>query len=219
MAYYPDAKKITLDDLKKRIEETDLIPSRISLVEQIDEKFGKLKKHGCTTFADLREEIKSVKSLTATAKKTGIDPQYLTLLRREIEGYFPKTFSTSMLDCLPQKVITKLESRGFNNSILLYDALDSAHKRDEIGTALEIESQLINFIYSLLDLTRIQWVSILTARMLIDAGYENAQKVSKADPDELCEALERVNKAKKYFKGNIGLRDIKRLVKAAGYVS
>ena len=36
MPYYIDAERVSLDDLQKRIVETDLVPSRRSLLEEID---------------------------------------------------------------------------------------------------------------------------------------------------------------------------------------
>jgi hypothetical protein len=54
--------------------------------------------------------------------------------------------------------------------------------------------------------------------MLLAAGYDSAKKVSEADAGELFKALDRVNKESKFFMGKLGLRDIKRLIKAASYV-
>ena len=61
MSYYIDAEKVSLDDLQKRIEETDLIPSRAALLEKIKDKFSALKAQGILTLAYLRKELKDVK--------------------------------------------------------------------------------------------------------------------------------------------------------------
>jgi hypothetical protein len=55
--------------------------------------------------------------------------------------------------------------------------------------------------------------------MLVCAGYTNVKMVSKANAEKLCGQLDRVNKENKFFKGKIGLRDIKRLIKSASYIS
>jgi hypothetical protein len=54
--------------------------------------------------------------------------------------------------------------------------------------------------------------------MLLEAGCTGSAKLAKADADELYEALACVNAGDKYFKGRIGLRDVKRLIVAAGYI-
>ena len=219
MGYYLQAEKVSLEDLQKRIEETDLVPSRSSLLEDIEDKFKNLKKHGISNLEDLRNELKNAKKIPSFAKKTGIEEQYLTLLRREIEGYFPKTFPLKSFDWLPQKEISKLEKEGYKNPALLFEALNIPENRKEIIDSLKIDEKFIDSIYSLIDLTRIQWVNHTVARMLVSAGYTNVKMVSKANAEKLCNELDRVNKKNGYFKGKIGLRDIKRLVKAASYVS
>ena len=55
--------------------------------------------------------------------------------------------------------------------------------------------------------------------MLVEAACDSASKLAAADAEELCEALARANEGGRFFKGKIGLRDIKRLVLAASYVS
>jgi len=219
MSYYLQAEKVNLEDLQIRIEETDLVPSRSSLMENIKDKFRILKSHGILTLEDLRKELKNAKNIYSFSIKTGIDSKYLTLLRREIESYFTKAFPLSAFDWLQKNELSKLESKGFKNTALLFEALNSSKKKAEIINTLGIDAQFIDSIYSLVDLTRIQWISPLAARMLVSAGYNNAKMVSKANAEELCDELDRVNKENKYFKGKIGLRDVKRLVKAASYVS
>lgn len=65
---------------------------------------------------------------------------------------------------------------------------------------------------------RVQWVSLTFARMLVAAGYDSAVKVAEANADNLCKVLENINSGGTFFKGKIGLRDIKRLVHSASYV-
>lgn len=219
MSYYIDAEKITLDELQKRIEETDLVPSRSSLLENIKDNFAVLKKNGYVTFADLRRDLKNSKNIPAISKKTEISSEYLTLLRREIESYFPKAFPTRSFDWLPKKEIEKIEKQGYKNTALLFDVLNSSKKRKEISNDLGIETQIIDALSRLVDLTRIQWISPVAARMLISAGYNDARSVAKANAEKMCNELDKVNKENNYFKGKIGFRDIKRLIKAASYVS
>ena len=77
---------------------------------------------------------------------------------------------------------------------------------------------VLEVLVRLVDLTRVQWVSPTTARMLVETGYDSASKVAAADAEDLYEALARVNEGDRFFKGKIGLRDVKRVVQAAGYV-
>ena len=89
--------------------------------------------------------------------------------------------------------------------------------RVEVATGAD--GAVLDSLATLADLTRVQWVSPTAARMLVETGCESAAELAAADPDALCEALERVNEGDRHFKGKIGLRDVTRLVHSAGYVA
>lgn len=218
MSYHIDAEKVSLDALRKRIEETDLVPSRASLLDGIKTKFDALEQYGVTTFASLRNALKNNDRMEAVSKATEIDMQYLTLLRREIESYFPKPSPLKNFDWLPKDEITKLEKKGVSNAAALFNAISDSKSRIELVNSTGVDIKILEAFARLVDLTRVQWVSPTTARMLVEAGYESAASLAAADPEELCQALERVNEGNKYFKGKIGLRDVKRLVYSAGYI-
>ena len=219
MAYHIDAEKISLGDLQKRIEETDLVPSRISLLDELETKLQTLEQQGVTTLAKLRYELKNAKRREALSDVTGIDLQYLILLRREVGGYFPKPSALKAFDWLPEGEISRLEENGIRNVAALYEAASSAKSKTELAGSMGVDVAVLKALIRLADLTRVQWVSPTAARMLVEAGYDSASMVAAADSEELYQALIRVNEGHRFFKGKIGLRDIKRLIKAAGYVS
>jgi hypothetical protein len=219
MAYYIDAENIGLDDLQKRIEETDLVPSRISLLDGLETKLQILEQQGITTLARLRYELKTAKRRESLSDVTGIDLQYLILLRREVEGYFPKPVALKAFDWLPKEEITRLEENGIHNVAVLYEAASSAGSKTELAGSIGVDATVFEALVRLADLTRVQWVSPKAARMLIEAGYDSAFMVAAADSEDLHQALIRVNEGNRFFKGKIGLRDIKRLIQAASYVS
>lgn len=218
MAYHLDAEKISLDDLRKRIEATDLVPSRASLLDELGLKMKAFEKQGVTTLAQLRNELKTAKRLEALAKTTGVDVQYLTLLRREIESWFPKPPLLKDFDWLPQSEVAKLKRDGIRDSAALYEATDSKSKRTALAKSTGVDVATLETFAQLVDLTRVQWTSPTAARMLLEAGCTASAKLAKMDADELCQALARVNTGNRFFKGKIGLRDVKRLIHAAKYV-
>jgi hypothetical protein len=218
MAYHIDAENISLDDLRKRIEATDLVPSRACLTDKIREKMKALEKQDIKTLASLREELKNSKRLASVAEATGIETQYLILLRREIESYFPKPAALKVFDWLPKDEILNLEQNEIRDTATLYEMTSSAKKRSELVKSTGVETATLETLAQLADLMRVQWVSPTFGRMLIVADYDSAAKVAAANADDLCEALASVNAGDRFFKGKIGLRDINRLVQAASYV-
>jgi hypothetical protein len=197
---------------------TDLVPSRAALLVDIDSIFEKLAIRGVGTWFDLQVAIKNPKNLEAFAIDTGIEREYLVLLRREIEGYRPKIFNLSVIDWVPQEVIKKLIDDGITTSEQLFSSVTDKDLRNDFADKVGIDHQMMDYLANLVSLCLVQWVSPTPGRMLIEAGYETPQKLSDADGNELFEAMDRVNKKGQYFKGTIGLRDIKRLIEAAKYM-
>ena len=218
MAYHIDDEHTSLDDLRRRIEETDLVPSRVSLLDEIAEKFGVLEQQGITTLAGLRKALKSSGRLAALSTETGIETQYLTLLRREIESYFPKPSPLKDFDWIPEGVIAKLEGSGIRDTAGLYQATSSSEDITNLAQSSGVGTAILEVFACLADLSRVQWVSPATARMLVEAGYPSSASLAAADSGELCDALMRVNADGRFFKGKIGLRDVRRLIRAAGYI-
>ena len=218
MAFYIDDENISLLELRERIQDTDLVPSRASVLDKIEANFKALEQQGITSLAALRYELKTSRRLESLSSKTKIDAQYLVLLRREIESYFPKPVALNKFDWFPEGEISKLNDSGIRNNVGLYHAIEDAGSLSELAGSTGSDLHFLETFARLVDLTRIQWVSPLTARMLAEAGFDGTKKVAAADPEDLCEALTRVNQDNKYFKGKVGLRDIKRLIKSAGYV-
>lgn len=219
MPYYIDANRVTLKDLMFRITESDLVPSRRKLLEDIENNFSKLTKYGIRTMDDLRKSIKNPKNIAFISEKTNIEIEYLILLRREVESYFPKAYPLSAFDWLEKNQLIKLESIGFLNTFLLYEAFEIPTKHEEIIASTGLEKAFEEELIALIDLTRIQWVSPIFSKVLVTTGYNSAKSIAEANPIKLHESVEKMNQEGRYFKGKIGIRDIERLIKSASYLS
>ncbi len=218
MSYYLDAENFSLDDLRKRLESTDLVPSRSMLLEGIQENFAALKQHGFATLAQLRKTLKAANRIEAVARETGIAVDYLILLRREYEGYFPKACPLKDFDALSLESLKRLADAGICNTLDLHQAANSTARIAALAEIAQVDASTLNNLVCLADLCRVQWVSATAARMLFEAGYHTAASLAATDAEVLDTALVRVNAQGKYFKGKIGLRDVKRLIHAAAFV-
>ena len=217
MADYSLPETVSLQEIRNRISSTDLIPSRVVLLNDIDAVFEKLGKQGIRTMQDLQKVIKNPKKMEAFSKISGIDLQYLLILRREIESYIPKMFNLEEIDWVSSHVIYKLLENGITNSGQYFAKFSNKGFRSSYAVEAGIDHESLDYLSNLVSLCRVQWVSPNTGRMLIEAGYESCLRLSSADANELFTAMDRVNENGKYFKGTIGLRDIKRLIEAAKY--
>lgn len=217
MAYYIDDHKITLQNLMTRLCETDLIPSRQALVEDIERRFETLRNNSILTLADLRKALKTPKGMAALSDATQIHVEYLTLLRREIESYYPKTIQLREFDWLDLDLLSAMEKIGYSNAVSLFEAGEDPLKRQEIIRIPGVDATLAEELFALVDLSRIQWVSPTFARVLFHSGYINTMDIAAADPDKLYNDVENSNQGNLYFRGKVGLRDITRVVQAASF--
>lgn len=219
MGYYLDDRRVSLADLQHRIERTDLVPSMVPLLEDIASRFQRLREGGIATLAELRQRLKNAKRLALLASTMEIDETYLVLLRREIEGYFPRPFPLEAFGWLPEETRVKLAAAGYTSTPKLYDALCTAEQRGRVSHTLGIESELLDELFALVSLTRIRWTNPAVARALHAAGYTSPREIAQADAEALCAAFERANRAREYFRGKLGVRDGRRLIDAAKYVA
>jgi hypothetical protein len=166
----------------------------------------------------LRIELKNAKRLESLSKKSGVDSKYLILLRREIEGWFPKPSPLNTFDRLPKSEIAKLEKAGVHDTLTISETAGTPKARASLSKSTGACIAVIDALSRCADFSQVQWVSPTTARMLVESGCDRVSKLAAANGEELYRALERVNAGGRFFKGKIGLRDVKRLICAAGYV-
>lgn len=203
----------TLDDLQKRLETIDLIPSQEPLLVEISERFTRIEAAGIVTVSELRPALENAEVLSKLAADAGVGTDYLTLLKRALRGFFPKPKPLNGFDWLDQKLIERLAEAGVKNT----DHFNAAPPTDAPRPASEAAKRDLGELAALCDLSRVQWVSPTFARVLVAAGYRSAESVANANPHTLHDELARANELHAFYKGKIGRRDIARLVDAASY--
>ncbi len=216
MPYYADDRSTDLSSLQARLEDTDLIPSQLPLRDGLGEKMTALREAGIESVADLRAALKSARSLASLAERSGVDPAYLKLLKRTVNGFFPKPRSLGEADWLDESTITALQKAGIRNTKQLFEANESDIA--DLARQAGAEPEDLAELGTVSNLCRIQWVSPSFARVLMAAGMVDAAAIARADPDALYAAIAEANEGAKFYKGKVGLRDVRRLVTAAGYV-
>ncbi|MEM8681974.1 MAG: DUF4332 domain-containing protein [Pseudomonadota bacterium] len=202
--------------MQKRLQSTDLIPSQEPLLEGLAKKMSSIRKAGVQSTADLRTALKTKKSLASLAESSGLDTGYLQLLRRTINGFFPKPRPLKDIDWLDKKTLNGLNKAGIKDTREIFEEASGGAAKLAGRTGADRKA-LLEFV-KISDLCRIQWVSPTFARVLVAAGYNNAAAVAAADSEALCNAISAANENAKFYKGRIGLRDVRRLVAAAAYV-
>lgn len=211
---YSDPQAVTSDDVRVRLESTDLIPSLEPLLDQIEARFARLEQQGLRTAADLQKALGRKAALQRLAADSGVDERYLVLLRRALVGFFPKPRKLAEFDWVDPALLDALASQG---SVRVDQLLAmSAHQFGEI--AASVDPGEAEHLRAAADLTRVQWVHPTFARALLAAGITSADSLAGADADALSAALAEVNADATYYRGTVGRRDIARVIDAARYV-
>jgi hypothetical protein len=219
MGFYIDFEQISLDALQASFESVDLLPSRQLIKEDIQHNFEVLKDQGLSNAAALLEAIKTPKKTREFAMQSGLDLNYLTILSREMRSYLQKPTRLKDFPGIPKKAIVKLENSGIKNAQQLFDRVLTSENRRELCAQTGIDTKLIPRLTKLVDLSRIRWVNHTFANMLYEAGYDSAEKVAQADYTVLHQKVKKLNEERAFFKGSIGLHDMKLCVEAAKDVS
>lgn len=210
-----DLSKISMEDFKESIVNRYLVPSQEILRENVDANFEVLINEGITTMHDLQQAIKTQKKVEIFSQKTGLDIQYASTLRREVNSYHPKPKNLKEFPGVNLETVENLGKLGIKTTMQLFDHILTPEKRDELASQAKAGRKDIDELAGLTDLVRIKWVGHVYARMMYDAGYDSACKVSQADPKELYDKLMEINKDKQYTKSNFAFHDIQLTVKVA----
>jgi len=213
--YYINLNNYSLSDYAKELEHTELLPSRKIIQENTKERFSRLNKEGIKNLNDVITVLKSKDQVKAFTKKTSLPEEFLIILVREIKSFQPKPVKLNDLPAISKTTIKKLETLGVKNTKELFKFVTTEKNRQELSHKTGINSKEILELTKLTDVSRIKWVGANFARVLVDSSYDTVKKVAGADYKKLLEEINKINEDKKYYKGKLGLNDMKLCVLAA----
>lgn len=215
MSYYINLQEISIDNYKGILKTANMIPSWMALKKNIDENLDLIKAQHVHNLDELQKALKNKDKLQEFSKHSGLPEDYLTLLRRVVNGYHPKPNRIKDFPNVDDDVACKLETVGIRNTLRLYDEILTPEKRNELSGKCGISKEEINKLARLTDLSRIKWVNHTFAYVLMEAGYDTAEAVAQADYQELYETIRQLNKEKQIYNAHIGANDMKLCIEAA----
>lgn len=118
--YYIDLERYSLKKFKEELRESELLPSRRILKEQIDKRFKILENNGTSNLKDIIDLIKKPKKAKEFAAKTGLPADYILILRREVNSYLPKPVNLEKFPGVEKNTINKLNNVGIKNTAHLF---------------------------------------------------------------------------------------------------
>lgn len=215
MGYYIELESITIGKFSERLKSGFLLPGMMVLKANIDENFAQLKGQGISNLAELLGAIKTKKKLEEFAGQSGLPVEYLTVLRREINGFHPKPIALAKFKDIKGETVERLGALGIKNSKDLFDWVLTPYAREELAAKVGIEYGELMSLTSLCDLARIRWVGPTFANFLLKAGFESVSDVASTPYEELYGILKKLNETDKIYKGKLSVGDMELCVKAA----
>lgn len=174
-----------------------------------------MKSIGINNLEELLNSIKTDIKRDNISKKTGIDDNYLTILRREINGFIPKPISLSVFLDIDKSLLLKLSKIGIKTSKDLFEKAISKADRKTLSELTEIRYDSILMLLKLSDIGRVNGVGPVFAQMLYDVKCDTIEKLSKSDEKNLYKNLITINDKKNYTKAKFTEKDLLFCIKYA----
>jgi hypothetical protein len=197
--YHIDLAKYSLQKFKHNLESRDLIPSRVSLKDDLENRFRILENAGISNLKELVTALRTKPKINGFSKETGLSTQYLTLLSREARSYLPNPVRLDKFPDISSAVFEKLAAVGIKNSRHLFDAAQTKAARAALSQQAGIPLETLNELFSLSDLSRVYGVGPIFSRMIYDVGIQSVHKFVEYSANEFIEIYETQTQKKADF--------------------
>jgi hypothetical protein len=194
-----DLKKYSLQRFKKSIKARDLIPSRSSLKDEMDDRFQILEDRDVTNLKELIDVLKTKKKVEQFSRETGLPIEYLTLLNREAKSYLSKPIRLDKFPNIQPKYLEILDELGIRNSKQLFIEAQNKADRERLSHETEIPLDMLNELVGLSDLSRIYGVGPVFARMIYDVGIKSVKEFIEYSADDFIRIYEKQTQKKADF--------------------
>ncbi|WDV47965.1 hypothetical protein PV797_09780 [Clostridiaceae bacterium M8S5] len=214
MGYHLELSKYSLDYFKDMLINRNLIPSMMILRDDIDRRFKKLSGMGTNTMKELYDLLKTKKKAEVFAEKSGIDREYIIVLRRAVGSFITPPRKLSDYPFVDENLQKRLALLNLKTSIDLYRYFTNT-PIEKASKELELDTERLIYLKKLIDVTRLRYVSPIIATTLVEGGYDSVKKIANIDKTTLYESFINTNKILKLYRGNIGRNDILFLIEDA----
>ncbi len=197
--YHIDPKTYSIQQLKTDLQSRELIPSRKPLKESIQDKFDALEATGFKNLADLIVALKNTKKLEVLASSTGIEIQYLTLLRREVNSYLPNPVPLGKFSGFVLDDLASLAKFGIRNTRHLFEQIENKGDLQILSRDTGLAKETLSELLALSDLVRAYGVGPAFARILYETGIHSIAELKQFSPQQVVDLYESQTQKKADF--------------------
>ena len=152
--YHIDSSQFSLQQFKTDLLDRELIPSRKPLKENLEKNLGALERIGITTLEELISALKNKAKIKEVAQLTRVGEDYLILLRREVNSYFPNPVSLHKLSGISTEAAKRLSGLGLKNSKQLFERRGEDNTLSALVSDSGIKIEALQKLSGMADLVR-----------------------------------------------------------------
>lgn len=197
--YYIDPEKYSLDKFQFSLESREMIPSRQMLKDHLKQFFDTLRSSGIENLSDLLKTLGSKSKIAVFAEKTSLPIDYLTLLRREANSYFPTPVMLSRFTGVDKTLVSGLEEHGITSSKKLFELAANEDQLPAFLMASGLSSSDLSELISLSDLSRLYGVGPAFAGMLYETGIDSVRTLMRYTGEQIRAMYEEKTQKKADF--------------------
>lgn len=185
MAYVMDLSSFTLSRFVEVLTTVELIPSRRALADHIVDVAARLEADGVSDLEALRRLLTNKNGHEALARHVGVDVDYVTLLRREVNSYRTKSTPLANLKVFTEAEVESLAADGVRSTRDIYERAARRADRGQLADRHDLDTDRLNTALGMSNLVRINGVGPAFARFLLDLGMRGPEDVLVIDANEI----------------------------------
>ncbi len=210
--YRIDPDLISLEEFRELTAGRKLLPGRVMLQEEMEERFAILKASGMDHLGKLFRLLASKSKIEGFSKQTGLSREYLILLKREAGSYLADPFPLSSFPGIPFEYTEILKSRGIKHTKDLFEGLQTKQQQDQMAAETGIPAYRLKELFSLCDLSRITGVGGVFSRIIYEAGIRSAEEFACTEGSAQLSRYQAVIDKYQYPAGKLGTEDIRYVI-------
>jgi hypothetical protein len=176
-----------------------MIPSRVILKDEIEDRFALLEQNGISNLKALLGALSTKSKIEIFSKTTGLSTDYLTILKREVNSLLPNPARLRDLPGIDDGGVAALEHAGIRNTKQLFQSAVAVADIEELSRSTGISIDVLHELLSLSDLVRLYGVGPAFARMIYDVGITSVKDFVKCSAEDFIEIYEKETNKKADF--------------------
>jgi len=219
ISYTLDPDQITLDRFLQMIRDRKMLPSRVELHQEMDSRFAILLKSGLSSLGDLLRSLGSSSKLQYFSARTGLNKDYLVLLKREAGSYLARPFLLSAFPGIPFEYTEILKSKGLVSTRDFFETVKSSEQEAKVSRETGIPVARLKELHALCDLSRITGVGGVFARVVYEAGIRSSPEFARTEAALHYKLYMATIDKYKYAAGHFSEEDIRYCIEYAKVVT